>query len=220
MTDEECLNDGAYVLGSLSPGERQSYERHLAGCVDCQASVRRLAGLPGLLALVGEETLSEPPAVPPTLLPSLLRQVGGARRRRSVYLAGSLALAAVCAAVLVIVLAIRPVTPTTPPAQLASAIITMTPQVKTPMGVTVSLTDKQWGTSITIVCSYDEKHDAGVPYELYLVDRSAQAHDVGSWASVAGSGSTVTAATALHRAEIAGFEVRLPDGRVILQGTV
>jgi len=46
-----CLDDASYVLGILSPAERQTFEQHLADCAACQASVARLAGLPGLLAL-------------------------------------------------------------------------------------------------------------------------------------------------------------------------
>ena len=49
--NEECGSDAAYVLGALSPADRQAYERHLRDCQECQDSVQRLAGLPGLLAL-------------------------------------------------------------------------------------------------------------------------------------------------------------------------
>ena len=52
MTCEMAHLDGAYVLGSLSPSERQQFERHLRVCVDCARSVQELAGLPGLLTRV------------------------------------------------------------------------------------------------------------------------------------------------------------------------
>src|SRR3954465_4019350 len=77
--------DGSYVLGGLSPAERQAYERHLATCESCARSVRELAGLPGLLARVDPVILEPAPAVEPvpaTLLPSLVREVGRVRRRR------------------------------------------------------------------------------------------------------------------------------------------
>jgi putative zinc finger protein len=43
-------DDGAYVLGALSPAERTAYERHLATCSFCREAVRDMAALPDLLA--------------------------------------------------------------------------------------------------------------------------------------------------------------------------
>ena len=68
--------DAAYVLGALSPTERQDFERHLSTCSDCARSVRELAGLPGLLSRLTQDevlALGQQPAVPPTVLPGLLR---------------------------------------------------------------------------------------------------------------------------------------------------
>ncbi|GAA0737769.1 zf-HC2 domain-containing protein [Dactylosporangium roseum] len=46
----ERLHDSAvYVLGALSPPERETYERHLVGCAECRAEVAQFADLPGLL---------------------------------------------------------------------------------------------------------------------------------------------------------------------------
>ena len=33
-------DDGAYVLGALSPADRKAFEDHLSTCADCQQSVR------------------------------------------------------------------------------------------------------------------------------------------------------------------------------------
>ena len=89
MTCEHAHLDGAYVLGALSPSERLDFERHLAGCAECSRSVRELAGLPGLLAQVdvGDLEPAAVPPLPPTLLPSLVREVRGSQRRRSVLVA-------------------------------------------------------------------------------------------------------------------------------------
>lgn len=43
-------SDGAYVLGALSPVERQHFEQHMTRCKRCRGAVSELAGLPGLLA--------------------------------------------------------------------------------------------------------------------------------------------------------------------------
>jgi len=46
----EHLHDSAvYVLGALSPPEREAYERHLADCAECRAEVAEFSDLPGLL---------------------------------------------------------------------------------------------------------------------------------------------------------------------------
>ncbi len=49
MRCENSREAGAYLLGSLSPAERTSYERHLATCTICRETVAELAVLPGLL---------------------------------------------------------------------------------------------------------------------------------------------------------------------------
>ena len=50
MSCDFAHQDGAYVLGALSSSERMAFEHHLATCPECARAVRRLAGLPGLLA--------------------------------------------------------------------------------------------------------------------------------------------------------------------------
>ncbi|WP_086664688.1 anti-sigma factor family protein [Lentzea kentuckyensis] len=47
--------DVAYLLGSLSPGDQQVYERHLAACPPCEHEVCRMAGTAGLLSRVPAE---------------------------------------------------------------------------------------------------------------------------------------------------------------------
>lgn len=45
----ESVALGAYLLGALSPAERQRMERHIADCPVCRAEIVQLAPLPGLL---------------------------------------------------------------------------------------------------------------------------------------------------------------------------
>jgi anti-sigma factor RsiW len=53
----EHLHDSAvYVLGALSPPEREAYERHLVDCADCRAEVAEFADLPGLLGRLDPAT--------------------------------------------------------------------------------------------------------------------------------------------------------------------
>ncbi len=53
MRCQHAHEDGAYVLGALSPADRRDFDRHLPGCADCTRAVGGLAGLPGLLGLIG-----------------------------------------------------------------------------------------------------------------------------------------------------------------------
>ncbi|MEV4131118.1 zf-HC2 domain-containing protein [Dactylosporangium sp. NPDC049742] len=57
-----------YVLGALSPEERDAYERHLAGCAECQAEVAEFGDLPELLGKLdpGVASWAGPSAVPPS----------------------------------------------------------------------------------------------------------------------------------------------------------
>jgi anti-sigma factor RsiW len=222
-----CLDDAAYVLGSLSPAERQAFEQHLAGCPRCQAAVARLAGLPGLLAGTSraDVQLGDVP-VPDTLLPRLLVSVTAERRRRLVL--SGLAGAAVAAAIAVVVaLLVRPAPATPqalPPTTQAStttpalpAAVQMTPLVSGPMDVSLQLTDKQWGTSVVIRCAYYGSHQAGVGYQLVAFDPSGKPQTLGWWTSIAGSATTVTTASSLHVKDIARLEVQLPDGQPLLR---
>jgi hypothetical protein len=62
---EYAHDDGAYVLGALSPSERAAYERHLSDCPACREAVAEIAVLPGLLSRldpVAAKQLLGPPA--------------------------------------------------------------------------------------------------------------------------------------------------------------
>ncbi|MGN6575193.1 MAG: anti-sigma factor family protein, partial [Nocardioides sp.] len=79
--------DGSYVLGALSPVERQDYERHLDDCPSCARAVQELAGLPGLLGKTDLAAIESPAVeapLPDTLLPHLVHEVRRQQRRRLV----------------------------------------------------------------------------------------------------------------------------------------
>jgi hypothetical protein len=239
MSCEFAHDDGAYVLGALSPAERLAFKRHLSDCAECTRSVAALAGLPGLLGRVDaavleeQETLEEPP---PTLLPALLDEVRRTRRRRTWLTAG---LAAAAAAVLVVV----PVglwqltgdSSPTPPSAGASVSSDpsdateepvpqqeMQPLGEVPVRATVSLEEVTWGTRVGLTCTYDpESVSYELPpeadYLLFVRTRSGNTEQVGSWRSVGGKEMTIMAATARTPAELASVEVRTTDGRVVLR---
>jgi hypothetical protein len=53
---------GVYVLGAADTAERRQLEAHLPGCRECQAELRRLAPLPGLLAGIPESIRDTTPS--------------------------------------------------------------------------------------------------------------------------------------------------------------
>ena len=50
MHCEHEHDDGAYVLGALSPAEREAYERHLATCSFCREAVADISAMPDVLS--------------------------------------------------------------------------------------------------------------------------------------------------------------------------
>ena len=229
MSCEFARDDGAYVLGALSPAERLDFKRHLAGCEECTRAVTELAGLPGLLGRVGPGVL-EPSALeepPPTLLPALFREVRRTRRRRRLVTAG---LAAAAAAVIAVPVGLSQLgdeaVPSTGPESSASEEPVvgqrMDPVGEVPVQATVSLEEVTWGTRVGLTCTYDpEWVEYDLPpeadYEIFVRTRSGRLEQVGSWRSVGGREMTIMAATARTPAELASVQVRTTDGRVVLR---
>lgn len=222
--------DGSYVLGSLSPIERQEFERHLATCKDCARSVRELAGLPGLLARVDPVILEPPPAiepVPETLLPSLVHEVQRTRRRRRITAVGVAAAAAVLVGV-VLAQSLGSDDPSaavpTSPSPSASALAgeSMRPVGHVPVTATLAFTSVTWGTRLDLTCSYEPttgeyQLPRRVTYGLFVVNRDGSAEQVGTWRALDGRTMRLTAATAAERDDIAAVEVRTVDGRPVLR---
>ena len=229
--NDVCHNDAAYVLGALSPVDRQAYELHLRDCPDCRACVQRLAGMPGLLALTTAEAVEGPgPQVPPTLLPGLIARVGADRRRRRWLIGGALAASMAIVATLVSLLVLRaPTTAATTTAATTTAATTaaattaaaeplsMTPVLPGPMTASVELDAKKWGTAITVDCKYAEYADTSVSYDLAVIDIDGHVSQAGTWRAVAGASMRVATATSVPREHIAAVEVRLSNGRTILR---
>ncbi len=233
MSCEYSDLDGAYVLGALSPGERQTFERHLSECAECSQAVRDLAGLPGLLAHVNPADI-EPEDVPPpprTLLPSVLRRVRATQRRRSAVVA---AVAAGAAAVVVGGLAVGGVIgggpevvagPTPTPSPAASSTepgLPMEAVGASPVSADVLLSTVPWGTKLDLTCSYEEAEDTyeappDATYALVVRTRDGRTERVATWNGLPGRTMHLSAATATSRADIASLEMRTSDGLVVLR---
>lgn len=235
--------DAAYVLGSLSPADRRAYEEHLASCPICSASVRELAGVPGLLgALRRDEAMdllltsstdaaqsdhASPDAAPPDLVPALLHRVRRRRRVRRWSVAGAIVGAAAVAAAFALV--VPAVVSAPPPATVATSLHQVGSASSSPLQAQVTLTSKKWGTSIGMVCiwkadsswSPDSGSASRWDYGLWVVARDGTTDRVATWSAGPGDVVRTTDSTAIPVASIARIELRALDtGAVLLAAPV
>lgn len=222
MSCESAHLDGAYVLDALAPAERQEFERHLEGCAACAASVRELAGLPGLLGRVDAASVEFPPdavPVPATLLPALVHEVRRVQRRRRL-LSVAVAAAVVVVVALGIFVTTRPSGPAPDPVVPTAGRVMQT-VVPGPLSARLELASVAWGTRLDLVCTYAVSgyHDgqsAASTYALVVHTRDGGTEQVATWRGLPGKTLRLTAATAATREEITSVEVRTLDGNPVL----
>lgn len=195
--------DAAYVLGALSPEDRQRFEQHLRTCDRCAASVRDLAGLPGLLARVdAPAALPDIGSPPPDLLPTVLRRVRRGRRIRTAVTSVSAALAvSACVALAVVASAPSP-----------SPGIAMTALGQFPVRADARLDAFDWGTQVDMSCSYTGDRSSG-EYVLVAISRSGVETQLATWKAVPDNTARIVIGTALKRTDLAALEVRGGAGR-------
>jgi hypothetical protein len=211
MTQDQFASyDAAYVLGALSPKDRQEYEQHLRECDNCATAVRELAGMPGLLSRVPPALLptdAELPGPPEDLLPKLLNRVRAERLRRRVITIGTAALAAAACLALVFMIVFRPMIGDQP---RAVPTATMSPLSNAPVWATIGLEDVDWGTKIDMQCMYEQRpgyNKSGV-YLLVVVAKDGTEDTVSSWRVYPGKDARFQAATSYSIKDIASLEVR------------
>jgi len=230
--DRFARSDAAYLLGALAPEERAAYASHLRDCPQCAESVAVLAGLPGLLGrvpaemaesldpLAGDGGPRAPHPVPPdSLRAGLLRRVQRDRRRRLALVGGAVIVAAAAGAVGFAVVTGPVDVPRPAPAAVASPS-PLAPVATTPIRAAASMQEVAWGTRIQLSCRYDgaAPYGAGTTdYALVVTDRTGHSEQVATWRAVPGRTSTVVAATAMRRGDIATVEVRTSSGEPVLR---
>jgi putative zinc finger protein len=204
--------DAAYVLGALSPEDRQRFEEHLRSCDRCAASVRELAGLPGLLARVDTPaTAPDAGPPPPDLLPAVLRRVRRGRRIRFAVTTVSAAVA-VSACVALGVVAAWPA-PAPPPS------VAMTALGQFPVRADARLDAFEWGTQVDMSCSYTGGRSGG-EYILVAIARGGAETVLATWKAVPDNTARIVIGTALRQADLSALEVRLGSGRALLRLTL
>ena len=217
---------GSYVIGALSPADRQQFERHLADCAECAQIVREFAGFPGLLARIDADVLESSSLLEPvseTLLPALVHEVRRTQRRRVFVTAGLAAAAAAVVAVGSVALVheqggAQPGTSIGVPAGAA-----MAPVRQQQMSARLAIETVPWGTRFDLTCSYVATggygQRASKTYALFVHTRDGRTEQVASWASLPGKTMKLVAATATDRKDITSVEVHTADGTPVLRMT-
>ncbi|HEY7488748.1 MAG TPA: zf-HC2 domain-containing protein [Streptosporangiaceae bacterium] len=214
----------AFVLGVLDEEEMELFENHLQECTACQAELRQLYHLPGLLDEVRQARPAEPQPSE-AVLGALLDDVAvvRGRRRRTVLLAAAAAVTLLAAAPP----ATRWLWPSSPAHSAAAA-----PTSHSPTGTEVLqasnkvnavsakavIQPKGWGTLVDIELSGIR---GPLQCELVVVTHSGKSEVMTSWQvpNKAGYGVPgapaplfIEAGTSYFRGDIARFEVRTTTG--------
>lgn len=228
MSHEEFAHaDAAYLLGALGAAERRRFEEHLETCRDCRRSVSDLAGIPGLLAQVGEGPFTETDRVPPlpeTLLPALLAEVRRSRRRRTRWVVAAASAAAVLS--LGAGIAVTRVADPGPGSSQAQPGPSADAQPMRRLGDTtveasLAMEEVPWGTRLQLTCTYPDRgeYETGRPlsYALLVHTVDGRTQQVATWRAVEGKTISVTAATEAARSEIVSVQVWTSSGEPVAE---
>ncbi|GAA0382165.1 zf-HC2 domain-containing protein [Micromonospora gifhornensis] len=219
-----AYDDGAYVLGALSPADRAAYERHLVDCPACQQSISEIAVLPGLLGRLDPTSLEQflPPPENPRV-PELLSVARERRRRERQANRLRYAVIGLAAAALALVVGFGTATMLPGPetnAPLAQVrMVQMRPVAGTvPLHAEIGLTGTNWGTEVTMTCGYDERSGYGKANAFRLVAHAADGsqEQIGSWLAAPGDDLRISGATRFTNAELVRLELVRADGTVVL----
>ncbi|MCW3818349.1 zf-HC2 domain-containing protein [Micromonospora sp. DR5-3] len=219
---EFAHDDGAYVLGALAPAERAAYERHLAGCAACREAVAEIAVLPGLLGRLDPAGLEQflPSASEASRVPALLDAAREQRRRERFRSRRRYALTALAAAALAVLAGVgatlaRPAAPSAPQVTLTAMRPVDGP---VPLHAEVGLTDKKWGTEVTLRCGYDQRtgHREAYTFRLVAHGPDGATEQVATWLAAPGDDLRMTGATHFTHGELVRLELLRADGTPVL----
>jgi hypothetical protein len=228
MRCEHEHDDGAYVLGALSPAERAAYERHLATCSFCREAVAEIAVLPGLLgrldpadfAKLLDPTLSSPP--PPRRAPHPVAPAHTTARRRKTRRVRVLS-TALAAAVVGLVVGIGAVFVTgdrgTGVNATSTATVAMTAvDSSVPVSAEINLVGANGGTKINLICIYNKTSASLKPYTVRLMAYGPDdaEEQLGSWIAAPGKEFTMSGVTHFTQGNLSRLELVRNDGNALL----
>ena len=234
MRCEHEHDDGAYVLGALSPAERAAYERHLATCSFCREAVADIAVLPGLLgrldpadfAKLLDPTLSQPAPPPPSRASHLVSAAQRTRRKEHRKTRVRVLSTALAAAVLALIVGVGamflmsssvedPRQPSSPPVAMAA----MQPVADgVALTADIGLTKAPGGTKIDLKCVYNKNSPDLKPYTVRLVAFGADDEEdqLGSWTASPGKEFLMSGNTYIADGSLSRLELVRGDGKVLL----
>jgi len=217
-------DDGAYVLGALSPAERAAYERHLATCSFCREAVADISSLPDLLSRLDAKEFAK--LLDPTLtadhpgasLRDLAQPPAARGRRRKAF--GVRVLSSIAVAILVGLVGIGVLAWTRDTASTGTApgpAVAMTRvEAASPVSATLRLTSAAGGTKADLTCTYSSSAPDWSTFRLVAYGRGEEQEQVGSWDAEPGSVFRMQGFTHFGRGVISRIELVRFDDTVML----
>jgi hypothetical protein len=220
--------DAAYVLGMLGAAQRREFELHLTTCDSCRAAVTELAGMPGILSVLGPEDAVALDAAPsedrlrdqahqPGVLRLRARNEARRRRRMRWRIGGLTAAVAALGIVGGILIGTAVISPTSQPAGSSQ---TASPSAQVPMAqvtpgvmtATLGVTAAAWGTRLDWTCHYVDGAWTGggsaPSYALVVTDTSGHRTTVATWTASGPTAAGLTASTSIPESDIRSVDIR------------
>jgi len=199
---------GVYVLGAADTAERARLEAHLPSCEKCQAELRRLAPLPGLLAAIPESIRETAPAPGRLARQPQRARAYGARPRRAAVAAACLTAAAAVTTGLLLTSGVS--------GRQAGTLTLTSADPATDVSATATLTATSWGTSIQLQLRGLPEN---VRCQLVVRSRAGQSELSGAWDAWQPGPVNVPASAAWLPSDIASLQVTTP-GKILLSISV